>query len=153
MPDTENPKIETWIPYLAKSVGRPDENTYFVGHSIGCQTILRYLDSIVNAKVGGVVLVAGWFFLENLEDAEKPIAKPWLGTSIDFSKVKKTTNKFVVILSDNDPYGAVDKNRKSFEKNLDAKVIIENNKRHFSGSDGITELPSALNAILEISGE
>ncbi|MBI2582787.1 alpha/beta hydrolase, partial [Candidatus Azambacteria bacterium] len=31
MPDTAKPKIEAWISYLAELVGKPDENTYFVG--------------------------------------------------------------------------------------------------------------------------
>src|SRR3989338_3630464 len=56
MPEPNHPKI-------AKN---PDEDTYFVGHSIGCQTILRYLEKI-NKKVGGAVLVAGWLVLHPLE--------------------------------------------------------------------------------------
>src|SRR3989344_2952524 len=60
MPNTDNPKIEEWVSSLAKMVGQPDENTFFVGHSIGCQAILRYIESI-NKKVGGAVFVAGWF--------------------------------------------------------------------------------------------
>jgi predicted alpha/beta hydrolase family esterase len=136
---------------LAKVVGEPDEDTYFVGHSIGCQTIMRYLEGLKNKKVGGAVFVAGWFYLENLEEAEKPIARPWLEIPIDFSKVKSITNKFVVILSDNDHYDAVEKNKKIFEEKLNAKVIIEHGRGHFTGSEGINELPSALQGVLEIS--
>ena len=32
-----------------------DENTYFVGHSIGCQAIMRYLESVDVKKIGGVL--------------------------------------------------------------------------------------------------
>ncbi len=46
MPNTAEPKIETWVPFLEKLVGKPDKDTYLVGHSIGCQTILRYLDGL-----------------------------------------------------------------------------------------------------------
>lgn len=151
MPETEFPEIEAWVSYLSKLVGEPDENTYFVGHSIGCQTILRYLQSLKNTRVGGVVLVAGWLYLENLEDVEKPVARPWLEMPIDFKSVKSATDKFVAILSDNDPYGAVEKNKKALEGKLGAKVVIEHNKGHFSGGDGVTELPSALQSVLEIA--
>jgi predicted alpha/beta hydrolase family esterase len=82
MPDTEIPVIEKWIGCLSDAVGTPDNETYFVGHSIGCQTILRYLDSHMFEPletVGGAVFVAGWFNLENLEsDEEKNIAAPWI---------------------------------------------------------------------------
>jgi len=63
MPDSEHPKIETWIPFLKKVVGKLDEETYFVGHSIGCQTILRYLEK-ENKKCGKVILVAPWMNLD-----------------------------------------------------------------------------------------
>jgi hypothetical protein len=67
MPDTENPKIETWVPFLSKLVGKCDEETFFVGHSIGCQTILRYLESLPESeKAGGAVFVAGWLNLKDL---------------------------------------------------------------------------------------
>ncbi|KKU21207.1 MAG: hypothetical protein UX31_C0020G0013 [Candidatus Nomurabacteria bacterium GW2011_GWA1_46_11] len=35
MPEPDEPKIETWIPFLSQLVGTPDANTFFVGHSIG----------------------------------------------------------------------------------------------------------------------
>src|SRR3989338_6493172 len=54
MPESAEPKIETWVSHLSKAVGDVDENTYFVGHSIGCQTILRFLESLpADKKVGG----------------------------------------------------------------------------------------------------
>ncbi len=152
MPDTENPKIETWIPYLAKVVGNPDENTYFVGHSIGCQTILRYLDSLPeNKKVGGVVCVAGFFRLLHLATKEeKTIAKSWLETAMDYDKIKQNAKKIVAIFSDNDP--DVDLGDKElFKKYLNAKTIIEHDKGHFSEDAGVKELPSALDAVLEMS--
>lgn len=61
MPDTATPTMEKWVPFLAEIVGKPDENCYFVGHSLGCITILRYLETLNEGeKVGGVVLVAGF---------------------------------------------------------------------------------------------
>ena len=89
MPDTDNPKIESWVSFLKKTIKNPGKDTYLIGHSIGCQAILRYLQGI-NSKIGGVVFVAGWFSLKGLEtDGEWAIAKPWIETPIDFVKTKK----------------------------------------------------------------
>lgn len=153
MPETAAPKIEVWVPHLAKLVGEPDEQTYFIGHSIGCQTILRYLENLsVGKKIGGVVLVAGWFVLSDLEtEEEKVIGKPWIETPIDFTKIKSASDNFVLILSADDPVVPYEENKKLFEEKLNASIIVEHNKGHFSESDGVTELPSALEAILEMA--
>lgn len=153
MPNTSAPEIEDWTSHLSKVVGHVDESTFFVGHSIGCQTILRYLEKLSNnEKAGGGVFVAGWFTLTNLEtEDEKRIAKPWLGTSIDLAKVKSHLPKSVAIFSDNDPFVLLD-NQDDFRDKLGAKIVIEKRKGHFSGpTDHCFELPSVLAAVLEIS--
>jgi len=152
MPETSEPSIENWVDHLRIVVGSVDEETYFVGHSIGCQTIMRYLSSLSDVKIGGIVFVAGWFNLDNLEGEEVvAIAKPWIETPIDFAKVRNKTNKITVFLSDNEPYGFVDENASIFEDKLDAKVIIESEKGHFIEDDGITEVPEVLEELLRFS--
>ena len=133
MPESAEPKIEAWVSHLYKIVGDVDENTYFVGHSIGCQTIIRYLESLpVDKKVEGATFVAGWFTLMNLKtDEEKEIAK------------------FFAVFSDDDEVVPQD-NKNLFEERLGAKTAIEHGKGHFSGSDGVKELPSILEAILSL---
>lgn len=151
MPNPEEPKIESWVTYLANLVGETDEHTYFIGHSIGCQTILRYLETLDNKRVGGAVFVAGWFVLSDLEtEAEKIIGKPWIESLIDCEKVKATTNNFVAIFSEDDQVVPLEENSKLFKEKLNAKIIIESNKGHFSGSDGVIELPSVLEAVLDM---
>lgn len=152
MPNTSEPRIGEWVDHLKNLVGMPDENTYFVGHSIGCQTILRYLESLNEGKrVGGAVFVAGWFTLTNLEtDKEKEIAEPWLNQLINLNKVKERTSNFIAIFSNNDPFVPAE-NQNIFKDKLGTRIIIENRKGHFSGADGIDNLPSALEAVLEIA--
>ncbi len=154
MPEPLSPRIDIWTNFLGEQIGNPDKNTFLLGHSIGAQTILRYLESLEeSAEIGGVVMLAGWVNLtsaayETEEDAK--IAKPWLESFINWEKVKKRTNKFVGIFSDNDPLVPF-ADSKIFKEKLGAEIIVEHNKGHFSGSDGIKELPSALEAILKIS--
>jgi len=153
MPNADEPSIDEWVPFLEKIAKNADKDTYFIGHSIGCQAILRYLEK-AKVKVGGVVLIAGWFDLTGLEsEEEEEIAEPWLNTPINFKSVKEKTDKFVVILSDNDPFVPLEITKQKFEVNLNAKVIIEHNKGHFTKEDGVKKLPSALQAVLEMSKE
>ena len=154
MLNSKIPKIDAWVSHLTENIGKADKNTFLVGHSIGCQAIMRYLEQLSpKEKIGGAVLVAGFFTLTGLTTKEKPIAKPWLENSIDFKKVKEHCSNLTVILSDNDSYVPLEENKLKFEKELNAKVIVKHNLGHFSGENGITELPSALQEILKFSKE
>jgi hypothetical protein len=154
LPNPMIPKIEKWVPALASAVGTPDADTYFVGHSLGCQTIVRYLDSLTeDIKIGGAVFVAG--FLKrltgiDLEPGSAELAAPWLETPIDLEKVRSRLGKSIAIFSDNDPFVPMD-NEDAFRDQLGAKIIVEHDCGHFSGAlDGAFELPVALVAIMEI---
>ena len=165
MLDTDNPKIEAWVDYIRKKVGQCDENTFFVGHSIGCQAIMRYLEIASSAirlsggnqkssdgeklvssagKCAGVVFVAPWLTLTGLESEEERItSSPWVNKPIDFEKVRTHAKKFICIFSDNDPF-VPEENWELFSKNLGAEIIVEKNKGHFTEDDNVFELPEIL---------
>lgn len=147
MPDTENPKINVWVKFLADLIGEPQEADILIGHSIGCQTILRYLQGLNKEKVDQVILVAAWTTLKNLSSDEHwEIAKPWIETPIDFSKAKTHANSIIVIQSDDDPVVPFEENKKVFEDN-DFNVIVQHNKGHFNADDGVTEMPVLLELV------
>jgi predicted alpha/beta hydrolase family esterase len=150
MPHPNEPTIDDWVEFLRKNVGIVDRNTYLVGHSIGCQTILRYLEgSGKSEKVGGVVLVAGWVHLLPLaleEEGSLSIAKEWLKTPLDWNAIKSHSVSFSYIASSDDyfvPLSDCD----IFKEKLGAKVLVVEKGGHFSGSDNIVMLPEALSEL------
>ena len=149
MPKTDEPEMDAWISKLNSSVGKADAQTYFVGHSIGCQTIMRYVSKLPSkSKIGGMVFVAGWINLENLEDEDvERIARPWLTTPIAFDKIREKTKNIKVFISDDDPYGCQESNTRVFEEKLGADVEMETDKGHFLSSNRVTEVPEVLAAI------
>lgn len=153
MPKTDNPIINKWVHHLSEQVGKCDENTFFFGHSIGCQTIMRYLEGLPRGqRAGGAVFLSGWFNLDNMEsDEEERIARPWIKDPINFNKVKYACSKFEVIISDDEPYGYVKENAEIFKKELGAKVTIEHGKGHYTEGEGITEIPSVLDKLVKMA--
>ena len=99
MPNTSEPKIGAWVKHLKKIVGKLDNETYFIAHSIGCQTVMRFLEKEdYKGKIGKIIFVAGWFNLDNLEGEEvKEIADPWINTPIDFIKIKQKKSHFFIL--------------------------------------------------------
>ena len=156
MPDTDAPKIDAWVEHLRSLVGSIDSHTHFIGHSIGCQAILRYLEALPrDSRIGGVVLVAGWMHLrpECLPtEQERTIAAPWLTAPIDFGKIAPiVAGKIDAIFSDDDPDVPMT-DASLFREKLAAAITIEHGKGHFSGSDGITELNVARDGVFRHAG-
>lgn len=150
MPVPFVPIIKKWVGHLSKTLGPVDQDTIFIGHSIGCQTILRYLETI-NTPIRGAIFVAGFFKLDGLESvAEEKIAEAWIKTPIDFEKLKRIIPKSIAIFSDNDRFVPLDENRNSFEKNLGSEIIIDHGMKHYSGDQGIFEVPSVLEALKKL---
>jgi len=153
MPNPDNPQIDPWVSTLTKNVSDPDKETYFYGHSVGCQTILRFLQDLPdNTEVGGAIFSAPWFHIKSEtyemegEEETEAIVKPWLESRPDFNKIKTHCKKFIAIFSDNDPYVPLS-DKDIFEKELNAKTLVEHNKDHFPGSDS----GAVLDGIEEIS--
>lgn len=153
MPDSDAPKIESWVGKIKEIVeSPPDEDIYFITHSIGGQAVMKYLETLSEeTRIGGIIFVAGFFNLPYLEtEEEKAIAKPWLETPINTDKIKKIANKIVAIFSDNDPDVPLS-DKELFKEKFDAKIIIEHNKGHFSDDAGVKELPVVLEELKIIS--
>lgn len=148
MPDTNFPTIDSWVGELSKLIDLPQDSDILIGHSIGCQTILRYLEGVGRGKVNQVILVAPWFTLTNLEDEEAwKIADPWLKTPIDTDLVKSKANKFICIFSDNDPWVPFEENKKLFKKRLHPEIITLKTRGHITGEEGSLQLPELLAVI------
>lgn len=152
MPGTNSPKIGPWVNKLSKTVNglRPDD--IFVAHSVGAQTVLRYLSKQKN-KAAGLVLVAPWVHVtmgKGWTKEEKATAKPWLKSPIDWESVAKRSGKVTAILSDTDPFVPVS-DAKIFKKKLNAKTIILHGKGHIWDEDGVKKLPVALKEVMSIA--
>lgn len=146
MPNTEAPKIEEWVNFLAKIAVKLDENTFLIGHSIGCQAIMRYLEKIYPQKVGKIIFVAPWFNLNNLEDEESElIAEPWIETPIDLEKIKNSCDDINVLLSDDDPFVPLS-DGEIFKEKLGANIVVLENKGHFT-EDDVVEFPEILDLL------
>lgn len=144
MPDTESPEVEEWVDRLKESVGEIDENTYFIGHSVGCQAIMRFLEKLhKHRKIGGCVFVAGFFDLIKNSPEELRIAHPWTDEKINLDRVLDHCDKFLTIFSRDDPNVPIEESEK-FKDRLAAEISIKENEGHFESTEKIPEIPKFL---------
>jgi predicted alpha/beta hydrolase family esterase len=156
MPRPDRPSVPEWLEFITRLVGEPDKGTVMVGHSLGSQAVVRYLEFLgaADKAVGKTVLVAS-SFPTGLSAAEAEQAAgedraliPWFTIGAEPGKVRKAAGRCTVILSDDDPIVGFGEAKASFETNLEAQIIVEHGKGHLNEDSGLTELPSVLRAVV-----
>lgn len=132
-PHAGAPEIDACIASIGETISRDPEKlarTVLVGHSVGCQAALRFLESVApTARVAGVLCVAGWFWI----DAPWGSIRPWIDAPMDRAKVADRARTIRVLISDDDPYTADHaENARQWERAVGASVRMIPGARHFN---------------------
>jgi len=142
MPNPDAPQLSDWLGHLQKVVGKPDQKLWLVGHSLGCPTILRYLESLAPSEhVGGVILVAGF---------AEPILYPELDNftrpAWNDAAIKAAAGHIILFNSDNDPYVPLVMGEHLKER-FGAELHVVHEAGHFNWRNGYRELPAVLDTL------
>jgi len=141
-PDTNNPKLEAWLAKTRENVPRFSEGWVLIGHSLGCPTILRLLESFEDdERVKAVILVAAF-----ADDLKIPQIQNFVDKKFDWNKIKWKSDKFIVINSDNDPFIPL-KEGERIANLLNAELIIEHGAGHINEGAGFTKYERLLKII------
>lgn len=149
MPKPAMPVCGDWTATLESAVQKPGE-TILIGHSLGCPTILYYLQNYSGPDIlPHVVLVAGFgrAFLNHHVSKLQARLFHWFDGELDFSLIRGKARHFTCINSDNDPLIPFIEGE-WLAKQLKGELVTEH-KQHFLGvrGRGVVELPSVLEAI------
>jgi predicted alpha/beta hydrolase family esterase len=146
MPNTNEPILTEWLAKMNEVVGEVDENTFFIGHSLGTITILKFLESLrSDQKVGGVILVSG--FLSDF--GINPQLANFVADDVDVEKIKKHCDKFIIFQSDNDPLVPISQAMK-LQHELDGELTLIHEAGHLNAGTGEGEFPELIEAFLNI---
>lgn len=153
MPHPRWPYIHRWTDHLAAQVGVCDEQTFFVGHSLGGQAILRYLATLPDDQcAGGAIFVGGFdrlrIYWPYLICAYICLGR-WLLQPIDWKKAHTNSKRFCAVFSDDDTW-VPNQSNGCFRDQLRAKIRVLHGYGHFTGDEGIFRVPEVLDEILQM---
>jgi len=142
MPTPSEPKVNEWVNFLVSNISNCDENTFFVAHSLGTITLLKYLEKISKIqKIGGIVLVSG--FAKSLPVFKEPVFKEldeFTKDGVDFEHIKQVAQNRAVIASGNDQLVPAELS-KNLAEQISSEYYLISEGGHFLESDGFTQLP------------
>lgn len=147
-PNTDSPLVDEWVNKLYETVGSfGSDDIYLIGHSFGCITILKYLQTLSEKqKVKSCVFVASFGRkFDNYHGGHDS----FFAQDLDWDKIIQHSDNFVAIHSKDDPSVGYEE-LAVFEDKLNAKTILLDGMGHFGSKDGVFKVPVVLNAILEL---
>lgn len=150
MPFSDNPQLELWLQCMRKNTDVIDENTIFIGHSLGCITVLRFLLE-KNVKIKGAILVSG-FIGENPMSKKTDGLQSFVEGSLNLKKLKELIpNRIAITALDDDivPCRAT----KEMAIQIGADLIELNTGKHFIDRDGYIDFPILHQEILRLFHE
>lgn len=142
-PVPDRPEIEACLEEVACL---DPSRTLLMGHSVGCQALLRALARLdTEIRAPALLCVAGWWTVDRPWDT----IRPWIETSFDHARTAARCARIEVLLSDNDPFTRdAEETRRRFVEALAAHVQIVPGRQHFNA----TEEPAVLDTILRLLG-
>lgn len=138
--------ISEWFDVLKDYQEYINEDTIFVGHSLGGIFTLRVMEKLNHSIkaaffVGTPVGVSPIVFFDR--------DNSFSGFEFDWDTIKRHSNNFVVYHSDDDPYVGLD-NGKELAKHLGVELTIIPKAGHFVLKAGYEKFPELLKAINKI---
>lgn len=148
MPNTEQPDVSEWVSKLSETIGNIyDDQIYLIGHSLGCITILKYLETLTETRrIKASVFVAG--FTRKFKEYSNG-HDSFFENELDYSDIKKHCDTFIAIHSEDDSNVGFEE-LLEFKEKLGARLIAVNGLGHFGSADGIFAVPVVLDAILSV---
>ncbi len=129
LPHAEKPNIQRYNNFLfANRDWVFDSESIIIGHSSGAVEILGLLQSFPDGTVVNKSILVGSFKDDLGWDSLKELfIKPF-----DFEKIKKHSEQFIFIHSDNDPYCPLE-HAEYLSQKVNGKLIVKKRQGHFSG--------------------
>ncbi|MDH6311004.1 putative alpha/beta hydrolase family esterase [Dysgonomonas sp. PFB1-18] len=141
MPNSHAPVEKEWLDFLEANITNLDDKSIFIGHSLGCVTILRFLENKNTDNIESLFLVSGF-----IENSPIPELSEFVKEEIDHSNFIETIKNRVVISAEDDdivpyPYSEV------LAKKLNAQFKLLETGKHFIDRDGFTAFPYLTNLV------
>lgn len=144
-PTPEGQNEDNWIKTFEPYQKQVNDQTVFVGHSMGAVLALRLLEKR-SSPILGCVLAAPFYDELHLGEEFDRLLRSFINHPFDWEKIKQNCSKFVIFDGDNDPYIPI-KQPQFIAKKLGAELNVISGGKHMNAEAGYFKFPQVLEEI------
>lgn len=131
LPNADSPSLKDYVKFIFKNQDwKFDQDSIIVGHSSGAIAIMALLNELPEGVVLDKCILVS-YFTKDSAGGKWEANRNLFDYDFDFAKIKKHAKKFIIVQSDNDPYGPLEDVRILAEK-LDGLLIVKEGQGHFN---------------------
>ena len=143
-PHTDTPTLEEWREYMKKYDDSIDEESVFVGHSLGGAFALRLLETMNHAIRATFLVASVW---ETQDNEYAPLMTSFTETPYDWKTIQKNGGGIHIVHSDDDKYLPLSYSGE-LQKNLECRMTVIPGGKHLNTEAGFKEFPALRDVIL-----
>ncbi|WP_420553077.1 RBBP9/YdeN family alpha/beta hydrolase [Tenacibaculum aiptasiae] len=144
MPNSKNPQFEEWINHMEETITGDNENTIYIGHSLGCVAVLNYLNINKKNAVKGLFLISGF-----VDETPIPELEQFIQPKLDYEYITNLTENRIAISAKNDDIIPYEYSKRMANK-LNAKFILLDKGKHFIDRDNFLDFPFLVNEVKKL---
>ncbi len=144
-PHTDAPNLDEWLKHMEKYDESIDEQTIFVGHSLGGLFALRFLEKRTTPIRATFLVACVTSPSDGLDFA--PLMTTFTTPPFDFATIKKNGGSMHMLHGDNDPYISVN-HAEQMATNIKATLELIKGGAHLNISAGFAQFPLLRDKIL-----
>ncbi len=146
-PTPEGQTLDAWRDVFVERVGRLDDSTILIGHSLGVGFILNLLEE-AESPVLGCFLVSAFVGLLGLPEFDAVNAS-FVDRKFDWQRIKRNAGHVRVYNGDNDPYVPLSRGA-DIATHLGVNLQVIKGGGHINASAGYTTFPRLLGDVLDL---
>jgi predicted alpha/beta hydrolase family esterase len=139
-PTPENQTLDRWFETLKPFRSEIGSDTILFGHSLGGTFLLRLLEDL-KTPVRTSVIVAAPIGIPPIKNWDED--QPFIGKPFRWDQIRATSQRFIVIYSDNDPLVGLE-NGRLLSQRLGTELTLIPGAGHFNAAAGYLEFPRLL---------
>ena len=148
-PTPKDQTLDKWLGVFEKFKGYVDQDTIFIGHSLGATFILSLLEK-VGVRIRASFLVAG--FASEVADPKgmfNEINRTFYDRKFDWKRIRGNCVDMYLINSDNDPYITLD-TAERMSRPLGVRLTVVEGAGHFGTGNGYSRFPLLLEMVEDV---
>lgn len=146
-PTPQGQTLENWLNHFHSQVGKMDQDSLLIGHSVGAVFVLRLLEKL-ESPISTAVLVSGFTGTLGLPEYDN-LNESFISEPFNWNQIRRNAKHFICFNGENDPYVPFEQGQ-AIADSLGVKNHVIKDGGHLNSEFGFSTFPQLLSELTKV---